>query len=267
VEGKVAFITGGARGQGRNHALRLAEEGADVVLIDLCDEIASVSYPLATPADLQDTASAIEDRGRRAVTRIADVRQRAALETALADAVEAFGGLDIVCANAGVAAVRRWDETTPELWRDIIDVNLTGVWNTLTAAAPHLIHRGGGSMICIGSTGSSKGFPYETAYVAAKHGVIGIMRSLANELARHNIRVNTVSPGGVNTPMIDGLARLGIHETIAADPHLAPLWMNAFPVESIDIDDVTDAVLFLASDRSRSITGHELVVDAGNTIR
>jgi SDR family mycofactocin-dependent oxidoreductase len=267
VDGKVAFITGGARGQGRNHALRLAEEGADIVLIDLCGDIDSVGYPLASDADLDETRSGIEARGRRALARVADVRQRAAIETVLAEAAEAFGGLDIVCANAGVAAVRRWDDTPPELWRDIVDVNLTGVWNSLTAAAPHLIRRGGGSMICIGSTGSSKGFPYETPYVAAKHGVIGLMRSLANELARHHIRVNTVSPGGVNTPMIDGLSRLGIHETIAEDPHLAPLWMNAIPVDSVELDDISNAVLYLASDASRYITGHELVVDAGNTIR
>jgi SDR family mycofactocin-dependent oxidoreductase len=244
----------------------LAEEGADIVLVDLCHEIDSVGYPLASTADLDETLAAIEARGRRAVARVADVRQRAAIESVLADAVEELGGLDIVCANAGVAAVRRWDETTPELWQDIIDVNLTGVWNSLTAATPHLI-RGGGSMICIGSSASSKGFPYQTPYVAAKHGVIGIMRSLANELARYHIRVNTVSPGGVNTPMVEGLSRLGLHETIAEDPHLAPLWMNAYPVSSLEVDDVTNGVLFLASDASRYITGHELVVDAGNTIR
>jgi SDR family mycofactocin-dependent oxidoreductase len=263
----VAFITGGARGQGRNHALRLAEEGADIVLIDLCAPIASVGYPLASATELDETVADIEARGRRIIARVADVRQRAAIEAVLAEAVDALGGLDIVCANAGVAAVRRWDETTPELWHDIIDVNLTGVWNSLTAAAAHLIQRGGGSMICIGSTGSSKGFPYETPYVAAKHGVIGIMRSLANELARYRIRVNAVSPGGVNTPMIEGLSRLRIHEIIAEDPHLAPLWMNAYPVDSVEVDDVSNAVLFLASDAARYITGHELVVDAGNTIR
>jgi SDR family mycofactocin-dependent oxidoreductase len=263
----VAFITGGARGQGRNHALRLAAEGADIVVIDLCQQIDSVKYPLATASDLQNTASAIEQRGRRVLARIADVRQRPELEAVLTEAVAELGGLDIVCANAGIAAVRRWDETTPELWRDIIDVNLTGVWNSLTVAAPHLIQRGGGSMICIGSTGSRKGFPYEAPYVAAKHGIIGMMRSLANELACHRIRVNTVSPGGVNTPMINGLSQLGIHEIIADDPHLAPLWMNALPVDSIDIDDISNAVLFLASEASRFVTGQELIVDAGNTIR
>ena len=145
VEGKVAFITGGARGQGRNHALRLAEEGADIVLIDLCSDIDSVGYPLASNAELDETLSGIKARGRRVLARVADVRQRESIETVLAEATAAFGGLDIVCANAGVAAVRRWDETPPELWRDIVDVNLTGVWNSLTAAAPHLIRRGGGS--------------------------------------------------------------------------------------------------------------------------
>jgi len=200
VAGKVAFITGAARGQGRSHAIRLAEEGAD-----------------------------------------------------------------IVSANAGICTVQSWDEVTPEVWQDTLDTNLTGVWNTMVAAAPHLIDNGGGSIICTSSTAGIKGLPFFAPYVAAKHGVVGIAKSMANELAKYSIRVNTVHPTGVATPMGTGLGAL--ESLLAKDEQLGPIFMNTLPVEIVEPVDISNAVLFLASDEAKYVTGLELTVDAGNTIR
>ena len=176
-----------------------------------------------------------------------------------------LGRLDVVCANAGICTAQAWDEVTPQVWRDTLDTNLTGVWNTLVAGAPHLIAAGGGSMIAISSTAGIKGMPFLSPYVAAKHGVVGIARSPAHELARHHIRVNTVHPAGVDTPLGRGLGALD--ELIAADPALGPIFVSALPVRSMEAAEVSHAVLFLASDESRFVTGLEFTVDAGNTIR
>jgi SDR family mycofactocin-dependent oxidoreductase len=265
VAGKVAFITGAARGQGRSHAIRLAEEGADIIAIDICRDYDDVSYPLASESDLAETVKAVEAMDRRIVASVADVRDAGALTTAVDEGVAQLGRLDIVCANAGICTIQTWDEVTPRVWQDTLDTNLTGVWNTMVAAAPHLIAAGGGSIICTSSTAGIKGLPYLAPYVAAKHGVVGIARTMANELAAHKIRVNTVHPTGVDTPMGQGLG--GLEPLIGRDPSLGPIYMNTLPVEMVDARDISNAVLFLASDEARYVTGLEFTVDAGNTIR
>jgi SDR family mycofactocin-dependent oxidoreductase len=265
VAGKVAFVTGAGHGQGRSHAIRLAEEGADIIAVDILADYDSVPYPMATQADLDQTVKAVEALDRRVIAAKADVRDAAALKAAVDEGVAQLGKLDIVAANAGICTVQAWDEVTPQVWQDTLDTNLTGVWNTMVVAAPHLIANGGGSIICTSSTAGIKGLPFLAPYVAAKHGVVGIARSMANELARHHIRVNTVHPTGVDTPMAAGLG--GLDALIGKDPALGPIFMNTYPVESVDPRDISNAVLFLASDEARYVTGLEFTVDAGNTIR
>ena len=265
VAGKVAFITGAARGQGRSHAIRLAEEGADIIAVDICRDYGTVPYALATEADLAQTVKAVEALDRRIVATQADVRDAAALKAAVDDGVTQLGRLDIVSANAGICTVQPWDEVSPAVWQDTLDTNLTGVWNTMVVSVPHLIAAGGGSIICTSSTAGIKGLPYLAPYVAAKHGMVGIARTMANELASHKIRVNTVHPTGVDTPMGTGLGAL--EALIGRDPNLGPIYMNTLPVEIVEPRDISNAVLFLASDEARYVTGLEFTVDAGNTIR
>jgi SDR family mycofactocin-dependent oxidoreductase len=265
VEGKVAFITGAGRGQGRSHAIRLAEEGADIIAVDVCHDYDSVGYPMSSAADLAETVKAVEALDRRIVATEADVRDATALKNAVDSGVAELGRLDIVSANAGICTVQPWDEVTPVVWQDTLDTNLTGVWNTMVACAPHLIAAGGGSIICTSSTAGIKGVPFLAPYVAAKHGVVGIARTMANELAVHNIRVNTVHPTGVDTPMLSGLG--GLDPLIGGDPNLGPIFMNTLPVQMVDARDISNAVLFLASDEARYVTGLEFTVDAGNTTR
>ena len=265
VAGKVAFITGAGRGQGRSHAIRLAEEGADIIAVDICRDYGTVPYAMATEADLAETVKAVEALDRRIVASRADVRDAAVLRAAVDDGVAQLGRLDIVSANAGICTVQSWDEVTPAVWQDTLDTNLTGVWNTMVVSVPHLIAAGGGSIICTSSTAGIKGLPYLAPYVAAKHGVVGIARTMANELAIHKIRVNTVHPTGVDTPMGTGLG--GLESLIGRDPNLGPIYMNTLPVEIVDPRDISNAVLFLASDEARYVTGLEFTVDAGNTIR
>ena len=264
VAGKVAFITGAGRGQGRSHAIRLAQEGADIIGVDICQDYDTVAYGMSTEADLAETVKAVEALDRRIVAAKADVRDAAGLKAAVDDGVAQLGRLDIVCANAGICTVNSWQEVTPAVWQDTLDTNLTGVWNTIVACAPHLIAAGGGSIICTSSTAGIKGLPFFAPYVAAKHGMVGIAKTMANELAEHSIRVNTVHPTGVRTPMADGLGGLNLLER---DENLAPLFMNSLPIESVEARDISNAVLFLASDEARYVTGLEFTVDAGNTIR
>jgi len=267
VAGKVAFITGAGHGQGRSHALRLAEEGADIIAVDIAqpDAYPILGYATSTEAELADTVKQVEALDRRIIARQADVRDPAALKRVVDEGVAELGKLDIVCANAGICTIQTWDEVTPEIWAATIDTNLTGVWNTMVAATPHLIANGGGSIICTSSTAGIKGLPYLAPYVAAKHGVVGIAKTMANELARHSIRVNTVHPTGVDTPMGNGLG--GLNPLIERDPNLGPIYMNTLPVEMVEPRDISNAVLFLASDEARYVTGLEFTVDAGNTIR
>jgi SDR family mycofactocin-dependent oxidoreductase len=265
VEGKVAFVTGAARGQGRSHALRLAEEGADIIAIDICQNIDSLSYNLASEADLEETADAVRALGRRAVAAPADVRDLGSLRKVLNDGVEQLGRLDIVSANAGVCIMANWQDFTEQAWRDTLEVNLTGVWHTMLAAIPHLMTSGGGSIVCTGSTGGVKGLPFLGPYSAAKHGVVGIAKSMANELAVHNIRINVVHPSSVDTPILGG--RGAVADIVAGRPDLGPIFMNALPVTTLQPREISNAVLYLASDEARYVTGTELLVDAGNTIR
>src|SRR3978361_528808 len=211
LEGKVAFITGAARGQGRSHAVRLAQEGADIIAVDLCGQIDTVPYPMATPADLPTTGKEVEALDRRIVATQADVRDTAALTAALDDGVAQLGRLDIVAANAGVFEIQPALDLTDDAWREMIDINLTGVWNTCKVALPHLIDGGrGGAIVLTSSTAGLKGTPNTIHYTAAKHGVVGIMRTLANEFAAHSIRVNTVHPTGVDTVMIQNPKTWGL---------------------------------------------------------
>lgn len=261
----VALITGAARGQGRSHALKLASDGADIIAVDICAPVPSMGYSMAGKEDLAETVRAVEALGRRAVPAVVDVRDGAALTEAVAGAVDVLGGLDVVVANAGVGGAWEWDAITPEIWRDVIDINLTGVWNTCVAAAPHLIAGGGGSVIIISSTAGLKGQPFLTPYVAAKTGIVGLARALANEWAEHNIRVNTIHPAGVETGMSDGFRNL--QPLIEKHPRTGPIFVNTLDVEVVEASDISAAVAYLASPAARYVTGTELKVDAGNTIR
>jgi SDR family mycofactocin-dependent oxidoreductase len=263
VEGKVAFITGAARGQGRSHALLLAEEGADIIALDMCKPLASARYDLASPADLADTKKEIEALGRRVVAVEADVRDEQQLAAAYRAGVAELGPADIVIANAGVALFAV--DEAHEAWQDTIDINLTGVFNTIEAVVPAMIERGqGGSIILTSSTAGLRGLlgPSRAAlgYVASKHGVVGLMRSYANNLAAHSIRVNSVHPTGVETPMITAAS---MEAFVAANPHLAPDITNPMPVGLLTSRDVSNAVLYLVSDDGRYVTGATLSVDAG----
>jgi SDR family mycofactocin-dependent oxidoreductase len=265
VSGRIALVTGAARGQGRSHALRLAAEGADIVALDICAPVGQLDYAMATPEDLATTTRLVEETGARVVSRAVDVRDPAALAEAVDAGAAELGGLDIAVANAGVCSIQRWDEVTPELWDTVIGINLTGVWNTCTAAIPHLVARGGGSMILVSSTAGLKGQPFLTPYVASKHGLVGIMRSLSNELASRHVRVNSLHPTGVDTPMLNAMT--GLTERIAASPDVGSLFLNSLPVDLVRAEDVSNAVLFLASDEARYVTGLTMTVDAGASAR
>jgi SDR family mycofactocin-dependent oxidoreductase len=265
VAGKVALITGAARGQGRSHAVRLAAEGADIIGIDLCTDVASIPYPLATQDDLAETVRLVEATGARMVAAEADVRDPDALAAAVGNGVSRLGRLDIAIANAGVCTVQRWDEVTPAVWDAVIGINLTGAWNTCVAAIPALVEAGGGSLILISSVAGLKGQPFLAPYVASKHGMVGVMRTLANELAARSIRVNTIHPTGVDTPMLVGMT--GLTSRIEASPDTGSVFLNSLSVDVVAPSDVSDAVLYLASDQSRYVTGLTMTVDAGSSAR
>ena len=263
LKGRVAFITGAARGQGRAHAVKLASEGADIIAVDLCDQIASVPYPLATPDDLAATVKLVEDTGARIVARQADVRDRAGLKTALAEGIAELGRLDIVIANAGIAPM-----TDANAWQDVLDVNLTGVYNTVDVAMRPLIKQGdGGSVVLtssvVGLVGIGAPMGGSLGYTVAKHGVVGLMRAYANFLAAYNIRVNSVHPAGVNTPMIDNEFTRSWLEGLAQLDHAGPDMTNALPVQTLEPEDIANAVFWLVSDAARYVTGVALPVDAG----
>ena len=274
VAGKVAFITGAARSQGRSHALRLAQEGADIIAVDLAGPVESIRmYPPATKEDLAETVRQVEALDRRIVATRADVRDTAALGAAVDDGVAQLGRLDIVLANAGVFEIAPALELTDEAWREMIDINLTGVWNTCKVALPHLLAGGrGGAIVLTSSTAGLKGTPNTIHYTTAKHGVVGIMRTLANEFAAQSIRVNSVHPTGVDTVMIQnektwGLCSPGDPNPTREKAAAAFQTTNALPVPWVEPVDISNAVLFLASDEGRYITGVTLPVDAGTTIK
>jgi (+)-trans-carveol dehydrogenase len=273
VEGKVAFVTGAARSQGRSHALRLAQEGADIIAVDLCDKVSTIDmYAPATEEDLDETVRLIEELDRRVVATKADVRDSAALAAAVDDGVSQLGHLDIVCANAGVFEIVPALETTDQQWNDIIDVNLTGVWNTCKAALPHLLANGSGSIVITSSTAGIKGFANTVHYTASKHGVVGIARALANEFAANSIRVNTVHPTAVDTTMIrnDKTWNLFLPEVEHPSREQAAAAFqgtHALPIPWVEPIDISNAVLWLASDEARYVTGVMLPVDAGFTTK
>jgi SDR family mycofactocin-dependent oxidoreductase len=263
VSGKRVLVTGAARGMGRSHAVRLAEEGADLILVDICESLPEIGYPLSSREDLEETARLVEKHDRRAVIRVADVRDATALASVVDGGVAELGGLDAAVANAGVLTVGTWETTTPEQWRVVLDTNLIGSWNTCAAALPHLVGHGG-SLVLISSSAGLKGTPLHLPYTASKHGVVGLSRALANEVAAQNIRVNTVHPTGVAT----GMQPASLHGLLAESrPDLVPVFLNALPIAMAEATDISNAVLFLISDESRYVTGLEFKVDAGVTLR
>jgi SDR family mycofactocin-dependent oxidoreductase len=265
VAGKVVLVTGAARGQGRSHAVRFADEGADVIVVDVCAPIPGVGYPAATPEDLAETVRLVEAAGRRALPAQIDIRDLDALRAAVDHGVAELGRLDVVVANAGICIPAAWGDVTPQVFRDTIDVNLVGTWNTVMAGAPHLVAGGGGSIVLTSSVAGLKGLPFLVPYVASKHGVTGLARAFAHELAKDNIRVNSVHPTGVLTPMGTEDASGAIQRGIEGNPRLGPMFTNSIAIDVTEPGDVTNAVLFLASDESRHVTALALTVDAGNS--
>ncbi len=266
LTGRVALITGAARGQGRSHALRLAADGADLVLCDVCAEFATTDYPGSTLEDLEETVRLVEKTGRKVLARQADVRDLGALQSLVDDAISEFGRLDIVVANAGVMSAARAWELTPEQWKDVIDVNLTGVFYTLKATVPAMIAAGnGGSIVVISSAAGRKGTPFVAHYSASKHGLVGLARTFALELGEYDIRVNTVHPVGVATLMVAGPTLPALLPSIALT--IGPTYMNTLPYDFLQPEAVSNMVSWLAGDESRYCTGAQFVVDLGNTSR
>jgi SDR family mycofactocin-dependent oxidoreductase len=275
VEGKVAVITGAARGQGRSHAVRLAEEGADIIAIDICGPIQpDSSIAPSTPEDLAETARLVEALDRRIVTAQVDVRDFDAVKTAVNNGVEQLGRLDIIVANAGIGTGgKRLDEVDESEWQEMIDINLTGVWKSVKAGVPHLMAGGnGGSIILTSSVGGLKAHPNIGPYVAAKHGVVGLARSFAIELGQYSIRANSVHPTNVNSPMFmhDATIKMfrpDLENPTKEDMAVAAQFMHVLPVGWVETIDISNAVLFLASDESRYVTGLPLTVDAGSMLK
>ena len=274
VEGKVAFITGAARGQGRAHAVRLAQEGADIIAVDICKQVDSVQIPLSTPEDLAETADLVKGLNRRIFTAEVDVRDFDALKAAVDTGVEQLGRLDIIVANAGIGnGGATLDKTSEVDWTDMIDINLGGVWKTVKAGVPHILAGGrGGSIILTSSVGGLKAYPHTGHYVAAKHGVVGLMRTFAVELGAQNIRVNSVHPTNVNTPLFmnEGTMKLfrpDLENPGPEDMKVVGQMMHTLPIGWVEPEDIANAVLFLASDEARFVTGVTLPVDGGSCLK
>ncbi|HET7741977.1 mycofactocin-coupled SDR family oxidoreductase [Mycolicibacterium sp. 624] len=268
LDGKVAFITGVARGQGRSHAVRLASEGADIIGVDICADIPSNGYPMANRGELDETIAMVEQAGGKMLGAVADVRDFAAVNDALSAGVGHFGRLDIVCANAGIATMAFRELTIEEeleQWTDVLDVNLVGAFHTAKAAIPHLLAgRRGGSIVFTSSTAGLRGFGGlqggGLAYAASKHGIVGLMRTLSNALAPESIRVNTVHPTAVNTMMATNPAMTSFLENYPdGGPHL----QNPMPVGLLEPEDISAAIAYLVSDAAKYVTGVTFPVDAG----
>jgi (+)-trans-carveol dehydrogenase len=275
VEGKVAFITGAARGQGRAHAVRLAQEGADIIAVDICKKIDTVDLIAAsTPEDLAETADLVKGHNRRIYTAEVDVRDYDALKAAVDTGVEQLGRLDIIVANAGIGnGGQTLDKTSERDWTAMIDINLGGVWKTVKAGVPHILAGGnGGSIILTSSVGGLKAYPHTGHYVAAKHGVVGLMRTFAVELGAQNIRVNSVHPTNVNTPLFmnDGTMKLfrpDLENPGPDDMKVVGQLMHTLPIGWVEPEDIANAVLFLASDEARYVTGVTLPIDGGSCLK
>ncbi|MBK6502379.1 mycofactocin-coupled SDR family oxidoreductase [Candidatus Neomicrothrix sp.] len=271
-EDKVVFITGAARGQGREAAVRFAAEGANVIGVDLAAQLESIPYPMATPEDLATTVAQVEQVGGAMVSRVADVRDLAALEGAVAEGLERFGRLDMVVANAGVMATSLFTELSEAAWDEIVGTNLTGVWKTVRAAAPAIIEADrGGSVVVTSSIAGLKGMWVSAPYVASKHGVTGLMKTMALELSPNNIRVNSVHPSSVRTPMIENEYFTGVMRGDLENPTFEDVADVLNPMQALDLPwlesaDIANAVLWLCSDEARGITGVSLPVDGGNLL-
>jgi SDR family mycofactocin-dependent oxidoreductase len=269
---KVVFITGAARGQGRSHAIHLAQEGACIIASDICQEVGSTHYSLATSEDLQETQRLVENEGGKILAVGADVRDLSQVEAAVAAGLDEFGHIDVVCANAGIGSLGRSWELSEKQWHDMIDVNLTGAWNTVRAVIPHMIQAGrGGSIIFTNSVAGTLGRPNMSHYAASKHGLVGLMRSLANELAPYFIRVNSVHPGNVDTDMVQNVTGRRLLLPDVEDPSreefaAAAAKLSLMPVPWVESIDISNAVLWLASEEARYVTGIILPVDAGAAV-
>jgi (+)-trans-carveol dehydrogenase len=273
VEGKVAFITGAGRGQGRSHAVRLAEEGADIIAVDICHDVEG-GLPMATAGDLAETVKLVEAAGRRIIASQADVRDFSALKAAADDGAAQLGRLDIVLGNAGIASLGGpAQDMDPHNWQHTIDINLSGLWHTARAAIPHLITGGrGGTIVLTSSVGGQKAYPNMSHYVSAKHGVIGLTRSLAAELGQHHIRVNSILPTNVNTDMFMNEGTFKMFRPDLANPTVDDMlpvaqMMHVLPIGWVEPADITNAILFLVSDEARYITGVALPIDGGALIK
>src|SRR5712671_6187923 len=272
LAGQVAAVTGAARGQGRSHAMALAKEGASIIALDACAAIATVPYPLSTKADLETTAEQVEALGGRVVHGVVDVRDLAEMDQFIRDAVADLGRLDIVCANAGISTPSPTLEMTEETWQTTIDVNLTGVWKTCRATVPHIVAGGRGGAVIITSSAATAMISGNIAhYTAAKHGLIGLMRVLAKELAPHRIRVNTLHPTGVRTPMIFNepmyrLFRPDLDNPGREDFESSARTHHALGVSSVEPADVSAAVIYLAAPSGRYVTGSTFMLDAGGLL-
>jgi SDR family mycofactocin-dependent oxidoreductase len=267
LEGKVAFITGAARGQGRAHAIRMATEGADIIAVDLAGELpACVPYHSATPDDLAETVRLVEATDRRILASIVDTRDFDRLHIAVEDGFAALGRLDIIVANAGIASPQTWNEITPESFRDVMDINVTGTWNTVMAGAQRIIDGGrGGSIILTSSAAGLKLQPFMVHYTASKHAVTGMARAFAAELGKYSIRVNSVHPGPVNTGMGTGDMVAAIGKATETNPLLGNMLTPFLPSWVAEPEDIADAVAWLASDESRFVTATQISVDQGST--
>jgi SDR family mycofactocin-dependent oxidoreductase len=272
LDGKVAFITGAARGQGRSHAVRLADEGADIIAVDICAPVETVAYETASEEDLAETVRQVEALDRRIVAAPADVRDLKALTAVVDDAVAQLGRLDIILANAGIFSAGRALEMDDATWSTMIDINLSGAWKTIRAAAPHIVAGGrGGAIVITSSLAAITANENMVHYSAAKAGLIAVMRVLAKELAPESIRVNSVHPTTVATPMILNdpfyqLFRPDLEAPTREDFEVAGKTLNALPVAALESRDVTDAILYLVADSGRYITGSTLVLDAGASL-
>ncbi|MGW7018650.1 mycofactocin-coupled SDR family oxidoreductase [Streptomyces decoyicus] len=273
VQGKVALITGAARGQGRSHAVRLAQEGAHIIASDICEEVGSTHYTLATRNDLDETRRLVENEGGKVLTISADVRKPEQLAAVVEAGLSDFGHIDIVCANAGIGSLGRAWELSDKQWGDMLDVNLTGAWNTVRAVIPHMIEAGrGGSIVFTNSVAGTLGRPNMAHYAASKHGLVGLMRSLANELAPYYIRVNSIHPGNVDTDMVQNdtgrkLLLPDVEKPTREEFAEAAAALSVIPVPWVESIDVSNAVLWLASEEARYVTGATLPVDAGAAIK